>query len=153
MTVLKISKLQGFIWKTMQAWLDGKSCFSYSTLMLPTFGCRCNRCFWDIRLKMLRLPEFNMLFQPVLTKFFLKMNCFRVYRKLITWSSHARAYSSANGKASFEGHIKLSFKRNSKNSNTRNHTELKIDVRFDKNHLHYNYIDWLNFSIRVQILF
>ena len=31
MTVLKISKLQGFIWKTMQALLDGKSCFSYST--------------------------------------------------------------------------------------------------------------------------
>lgn len=26
MTVLKISKLQGFVWKTMQAWLDGKSC-------------------------------------------------------------------------------------------------------------------------------
>ena len=30
MTVLKISKLQGFVWKTMQAWLDGKSCFSHA---------------------------------------------------------------------------------------------------------------------------
>ena len=38
--------------------------------MLPTFGGRCNRYFWDIRLKMLRLPNFNMLFQLVLTKFF-----------------------------------------------------------------------------------
>ena len=38
--------------------------------MLLTFGSRCNRCVWDIRLKMLRLPNFNMLFQLVLTKFF-----------------------------------------------------------------------------------
>ena len=38
--------------------------------MLPTFGGRCNRYFWDIRLKILRLPNFNMLFQLVLTKFF-----------------------------------------------------------------------------------
>ena len=29
----------------MQAWLDGKSCFSLQ--MLPTFGGRCNRNFWD----------------------------------------------------------------------------------------------------------
>ena len=35
-----------------------------------TFGGRCNRYFWDIRLKMLRFPNFNMLFQLVLTKFF-----------------------------------------------------------------------------------
>ena len=52
--------------------------------MLPTFGGRCNRYFWDIRLKILRVPNFNMLFQLVL-------NCFRVYRKLITWSSHAKS--------------------------------------------------------------
>ena len=38
--------------------------------MLPTFGGRCNRYFWDIRLKILRLPNFNMLFQLVLAKFF-----------------------------------------------------------------------------------
>ena len=38
--------------------------------MLPTFGGRCNRHFWDIRLKILRLPIFNMLFPFVLTKFF-----------------------------------------------------------------------------------
>ena len=69
------------------------------------------------------------------------MNCFRVYRKLITRSSHAKSLFFGERKASFEGHIKLSFKRNSKNSNTRNHTELKIDVRFDKNDLHYNYVD------------
>ena len=41
MTVLKIWKLQGFVWKTMQAWLDGKSLFLIQ--MLPTFGGRCNR--------------------------------------------------------------------------------------------------------------
>ena len=38
--------------------------------MLPTFGGRCNRYFWDIGLKILRLPNFDMLFQLVLAKFF-----------------------------------------------------------------------------------
>ena len=38
--------------------------------MLPTFGGRCNRYFWDIGLKILRLPNFDMLFQLVLGKFF-----------------------------------------------------------------------------------
>ena len=38
--------------------------------MLLTFGGRCNRYFRDIQLKVLRLPNFNMLFQPVLTQFF-----------------------------------------------------------------------------------
>ena len=42
----------------------------YLIHMLPTFGGRCNRCFWDIRLKILKFPNFNMLFQLVLTKFF-----------------------------------------------------------------------------------
>ena len=40
--------------------------------MLPTFGGRCNRYFWDIGLKILTLPNFNMLFQLVLAKFFKK---------------------------------------------------------------------------------
>ena len=39
--------------------------------MLQTFGGRCNRFFRDIRLTILRLPIFNLLFQPVLTKFFI----------------------------------------------------------------------------------
>ena len=30
MTVLKISKLQGFAWKTIQACLDDKSCLSHT---------------------------------------------------------------------------------------------------------------------------
>ena len=30
MTVLKISKLQGFVWKTIQVGLDGKSCLSHT---------------------------------------------------------------------------------------------------------------------------
>ena len=125
---------------------------SHTVQMLPTFGCRCNRCLWDIRLKILRLPEFNMLFQPVLTKFF-KNELFSCLPKVDHMIKSCKSLFFGERKASFEGHIKLSFKRNSKNSNTRNHTELKIDVRFDKNHLHYNYIDWLNFSIRAQILF
>ena len=56
--------------------------------ILPTFGGRCNRCFWDIRLKILRLPNFNMLFSFCWQNFS-KVNCFLVYRKSITWSSHA----------------------------------------------------------------
>ena len=51
--------------------------------ILLTFGGRCSRYFWDIQLKSLSLPNFNMLFQLVLTKFF-KVNCFRVYLKLIS---------------------------------------------------------------------
>ena len=52
--------------------------------MLPTFGSHCNHCFfWGIGLKILRLPNLNMLFQPLL--------CFHDYRKLITWSSHAKS--------------------------------------------------------------
>ena len=39
-------------------------------IMLPTFGGLCNRYFWDIRLKMLRLLNFKMVFQLVLRKFF-----------------------------------------------------------------------------------
>ena len=38
--------------------------------MLLTFGGRYSRYFWDIRLKILRLPNFNILFQLVLLKFF-----------------------------------------------------------------------------------
>ena len=60
---------------------------------LLTFGGRCNRYFWDICLKILRLPNFNMLFQLVLTK----LNCFRVYRKLITWSFYAKGLSPLDG--------------------------------------------------------
>ena len=87
MTVLKIEKLQGFVWKTMQAWLDDKFKVVFLIQMFPTVGGRCNRYFWDIRLKILRLPNFNILFQLVLTK----LNYFRVYWKLIRWSSHAKS--------------------------------------------------------------
>ena len=30
MKILKISKVQGYVWKIMQALLDGKSCFSHT---------------------------------------------------------------------------------------------------------------------------
>ena len=49
--------------------------FSYKSL-IPTFGGRCNRYFWDIRLKILRLPNFNILFQLVLNKIFQKWTVF-----------------------------------------------------------------------------
>ena len=49
---------------------DWKAKVVFLTQMLLTFGGRCNRYFWDMRLKMLRLPNFNMRSQLVLTKFF-----------------------------------------------------------------------------------
>ena len=73
---------------------SGKPCKPDSVIQkLLTFGGRCNRYLWDIRLKMLRLPNFDMLFQLVLTK----LNCFRVYRKLITWSCHAKGLLPLDG--------------------------------------------------------
>ena len=43
MAGLKISKLQGFVLKSMQGGLDGKVIFPIQ--MLPTFGGPCNRYF------------------------------------------------------------------------------------------------------------
>ena len=53
------------------------------------FGSRCNHYFLDIQLEIYRLPNFNMLFQLVLTKIS-KVNCFSVYQKLITWPTNAK---------------------------------------------------------------
>ena len=58
-------------------------------LILLVLGGRCNLYFWNIRLKINRLPNFNMLFQLELTKFS-KANCFHVYRKLITWITNTK---------------------------------------------------------------
>ena len=93
----KISKLEGFVWKTMWAWLGGKSCFSRTNA--PNFGGSCNRYFWDKRLKILGLGNINMPFQLVLTK----LNCFRVDRKLIAWSCHAKSLLSERDFRSFIG--------------------------------------------------
>ena len=56
---------------------DGKPCkrdwvakVVLLTQMLLTFSGRCNRYFWEIQLKILMFPNFNMLFQPVPSKFF-----------------------------------------------------------------------------------
>ena len=73
----------------MQAWLGGKVVFLIQ--MLLTFGRRGYRYFWDVRLTIVR---FNMLFQPVLTKFFKSepFSCL-IYRKLITCPhAWAKAY-------------------------------------------------------------
>ena len=51
--------------------------------ILLIFGGHCSRYFSDVLLKIYKLPNFNMLFQFLLTKCS-KANCFRVYRKLIT---------------------------------------------------------------------
>ena len=73
MAVKKFQNLQGFVWKTIHL----------------IFGVRCSRYFWGIWVKIYSLPNFNMLFQLMLTKFF-KSELFRVYRKLITWSTNAK---------------------------------------------------------------
>ena len=57
--------------------------------MLLTFGGRYNRYFWDTPTKILRLLNFNMLFQLVLTKFF-KSELFSCLPK----SSHTKACSN-----------------------------------------------------------
>ena len=70
MIVLKISTLQRFVRKPSKCDWMAKVVFLKKPLLI--FGGRCNRYFWDIRLKILRLPnhDFNMLFQLVLAKFF-----------------------------------------------------------------------------------
>ena len=75
MTVLKISKLQELYVKPCTC--DWMAKVVFLIQMLPTFGSHCmNYCFfWGIGLKILRLPNLNMLFQLLL--------CFRDYRKLI----------------------------------------------------------------------
>ena len=77
MTVLKISKLQGFVWKSCKR--DWKAKVVFPIKMLPTFSSHCNHYFWGTWLETLRLPYFNMLFQLVLINFS-KMNC--VYWKV-----------------------------------------------------------------------
>ena len=67
-TVWKFRNLQGFVWKTMQAWLGGKSCFSHTN---PS---NFRRPLQSLRLKIHRLPNFNMLFQHF--KFFQKRTVF-----------------------------------------------------------------------------
>ena len=51
--------------------------------ILLTFGGRCNRYFWDLRLKIYRLLNFNMFFQLVLKKFY----------KSELWSTNAKGLS------------------------------------------------------------
>ena len=61
--ILVISKFSKLSWN-----ISAKVVFLIQILL--TFGVRCNRYFWEIRLKILRSPNFNMLFQLVLTKCF-----------------------------------------------------------------------------------
>ena len=84
MTVSKILKLQGFVWKTMQAWLDGKSCFSRTNASN----------FWrPLQSLLLRFSGYLFLIHSfsLCWQNFSKVNCFRFYWKLIMWSSHAKS--------------------------------------------------------------
>ena len=66
---LKISKFTRSCMETIQAWLGGKSCFSYtnpSNFLWPLQSLLL-RYVW---LKIYRLPNFNILFQLMLTRFF-----------------------------------------------------------------------------------
>ena len=85
-TVWKFRNLQGFGKPFKRNWVE-KVVFPVQIFLI--FGRRCNRYFWDIRLKIRSLP--NALSAHV-NIFFSKANCFRVYRKLITWSTNAKAY-------------------------------------------------------------
>ena len=82
-------KISGFVWKTIHAWLCGKSCF---LIQIPQiFSSHCNHYFWDIWLKICRLPKLYALSARA-NNFFSKANCFCVYRNLIIWSINAKAY-------------------------------------------------------------
>ena len=83
----KNSDLQGVVWKTTKH--DWVARFAFLIQILLIFGGYCNHYLWDIQLKFYSLPKFNILFQLVLTKVF-KSKLFRVYWKLITWSTNAR---------------------------------------------------------------
>ena len=41
-------------------------------------------CFYSYKILPYRPPSFQMLFQPEVILFFSKVNCFRVFRELIT---------------------------------------------------------------------
>ena len=92
--VWKVQNVQGFVWKTTQPGLGGKSCWHTNP---SHFWQPLQSLLWDIRLKICRLTNYcNMLFQVLLTKFS-KRKPFL----LITWSSIARQsqpwVSSMNG--------------------------------------------------------
>ena len=69
---LKISNfLRGFVWKTTQAWLGGKSCFSHTNPF--NFRRLTQSLIWRYMAENLqvtyRLPNLNTLFQFLLTEF------------------------------------------------------------------------------------
>ena len=81
--VWKVQNVQGFVWKTTQPGLGGKSCWHTNP---SHFWQPLQSLLWDIRLKICRLTNYcNMLFQVLLTKFS-KREPFL----LIMWSSIAR---------------------------------------------------------------
>ena len=67
-TTTKPYYIEGYTWRNI---LYPRAFAHVITPRRRVFGC--SRCFWDIRLKMYRLPNIYMLFQLVLTKFFKKL--------------------------------------------------------------------------------
>ena len=98
MTVLKISKLQGFVCKTMHVWLDGKSCFPHTNASNSWQPLHELLLLLRDSAEILRLPYLNMLFQLLL--------CFFEYRKLITWSRHAKSLLNGTTIMIAYGHCK-----------------------------------------------
>ena len=64
--------------------------------ILLIFGCRCDRYFWDIGLKIYRLPTFNILFQLVQTQFFKSelFSCLPKDDHVINWCKRPISSSS-----------------------------------------------------------
>ena len=66
----KFSKFTQICMENHSSMIGWQKLFFFIQILL-IFGGRCNRYFWDIRLKIYRLPYFSiMLFQLVLTKVF-----------------------------------------------------------------------------------
>ena len=79
----------------MQAWLDGKSCFSHTNT--PNF----RRPLQSLLLRytaenLVRLPNFNVLFQLVLTNFFQKWTVFVFTESWLRDQVIPRAYFTTN---------------------------------------------------------
>ena len=74
-TVWKFTNLYG---KPLN-WVTG-----WQVQNLLIFSCGCDRYLWDTRPNIYRLPNFETLFSVPAD------NCFRIFKKLITWSTNAK---------------------------------------------------------------
>ena len=96
--------------------------------MLLTFGGRRNRNFWDIRLKILRLPTWEYALSVCANK----MSCLRAYRKLSRDHTHAKTAYCKSSLISYPDLTLLLYVlpccRFSKRSNERVRSEYTLDI-------------------------